>query len=491
MKGNCRFLLCLFVLLTLSACKSDVVFFRGNQASFNSVYYARITDEGGIEVKAKDSNLAVGGWTELELPDGLAGDVTELAMDDEHIIALNGERQIYTMWKANKQVEDFHWQKRWGFPFWNGPGMQLKEDILKWDFSVVSREEDGFWTDPAGNLHEVGFAKCSHIIMLNEGGNTLTFNDPWLPRDYSYEIGMPKRGTFIAQNVSSSGSTHFIINRYGDMYTRLFDFDISGLDSGFMPTSYEDQRGLEKPVIQMPAEEWAMHPKIKLKGQACITDRISLHKVGQNCVERIMRVEGLNAKGQSGFYEKKMSDKSENAWTFVVTKRPLQGNRIESLEGDTSGEDLAEKSEDRIYERNADLVPELIDNWSWRWIYNWEWAASINDFNCYQSPARVTFFVADEEFDLKLHYCGTIRLLERERGLNDNPRKFVGAFEVPAELRNLNDDSPTAQFIEDYFDNRQWTEVNLSATLDKLHIDGIAKHGRVILWDFEDGRWAD
>ena len=94
----------------------DTIYFRDNQASFNSRYEAK-TQNGTIWVKEKDPQGEPASWVQLELPDGLAGDVTELAMDDEHIIALNGERQIYTMWNGLDEISDFTWQKEWGIPF--------------------------------------------------------------------------------------------------------------------------------------------------------------------------------------------------------------------------------------------------------------------------------------------------------------------------------------------------------------------------------------
>lgn len=170
---------------------TDDVLFRENQQSFNSRYFAKI-DDGNIWVREKASDS----WQQLELPEGLAGQVTELAMDDEHIIALNNVRQIYTMWNGLDEISKFKWQMEWGIPFWRGPGMKLRSDIKTWDFSVVSPREDKNWTDPAGHEFAVGLAKCSHIWMLGENGQELIYNDPWLPTDYSYGICGPERGAF-------------------------------------------------------------------------------------------------------------------------------------------------------------------------------------------------------------------------------------------------------------------------------------------------------
>jgi len=476
--------------------EGDHVIFRGNKASHNSKYYARLI-QGEIWVSPNTMRTGeTGPWEKLaDLPDDLEGDIIEFAMDDEHIIALNSERQVYTMWKANKDISDFHWQKAWGFPFWFGPGLKLRDDLIKWDFTVVSIDEDEHWTDPAGNLIDIGAGKCSHITMLYEGGSTFSFNDPWLPLDYSYEIALPYRGRFIAENISSSGSTHFIINKKGDMYSRLFDFDISGLDALFMPCEYKDQTGLSNPKIQLPAEEWALQPKIDTAAElASITDRISITKYGKNCLNRILRVEGTNAYGNTGYYEKEMSDKDPNGWKFIRTDRVLEGTILDNTAADTSGETLVAGTEDRYYDYNIDKdIPDWVNAWSWRWIYNWEWKATLNNFNCYNSPAVLTIYVGGKSFDLNLHYRGTIRIIPRERGLDDNPRKFDAAIEIPpplaASLTDSND--VTAQFLKDYFNNSRWTTVTIDATMDKLTIHGIASHARTILWTFKNGRWAE
>ncbi len=478
---------------------TDYVFFRTNQESFNSKYYARITEDGGIEVKPNFERTGVSGdWVKLELPEGLDGEVTEFSMDDDKIIALNAVRQIYTMYCANEEISRFRWTSEWGFPFWFGPGMQLREDILKWDFEVVSIEEDGNWIDPAGNKIAIGAGKCSHIIMLNDPGNTITFNDPWLPLDYSYEIGTPERGTFTSVNLSSSGSYHFIINEYGDMYTRFFDFDISGIDSLFFPASYEDQRGKKNPKMQLPAFDWVQQPKIDTGDNGSITDRISIHKIGRDCINRTMRVEGT-FDGRSGFYEKDVTELESSAWVFYPTDRPLQGNLLEgnSLE-DTTALTCTGKLEDRYYDRNLDKeLPGLDEFRNGLWVFNWEWAGVIEDFNCYHSPAIMNINVGGVEFGLKLHYRGTIRLQERERGLDDNPREFDGAIEIPAELRERIAADPESReswiiqkFLKDYLKGSQWNDMKIYATADEVTISGVAKNGRSILWKFGNGEWA-
>ena len=95
---------------------------------------------------------------------------------------------------------------------------------------MISPVEDHNWTDPAGNRTAIGAGKVSHIWGLRRGGRRLTFWDPWLPLDESYEMCGPHRGRFRAVNLSASGSWVFVIGRRGDMFTRPYDFDLSGHD---------------------------------------------------------------------------------------------------------------------------------------------------------------------------------------------------------------------------------------------------------------------
>ncbi len=443
----------------------DKVYFKGNQKSMNSRYYAAVRD-GNIWVKPNVERTGLKGkWQMLEnLPAGLDGQVTEIAMDDEHIIALNKERQIYTMWNALDEVSKFRWQKAWGMPFWAGPGMKLRSDLLKWDFSVVSIPEDDYWTDPAGNLKKVGAAKCSHIVMLNEGGQSITFNDPWLPRDYSYGIGTPYRGRFISENLSSSGSTHFIINKYGDMFTRMFDFDISGLDQFFV-YSYEDRRGIPGnpdsifQIVQLPAEDWLKQPKILTNGRASITDRISIQKIGKNCIQRTLRVEGTDERGNSGFYEKDIRETGSGSWVFHMTGEKLTGNILENKPYDSSAETLGQK-DDIAYSMKAE-----------------GFTVSIPDFNCYNPPAALEIKLSGgSRISFPLHYRETIRLSDRAAGIDDEPRLFLGAIEAPQAFIDSLKKAPeeVKAFAGKYLEinDGRFTEIRITATLDSLEIRG-------------------
>ena len=459
----------------------DAVRFRGNQASFNTRYEARIV-QGTIQAREKRPATKEGSWITLTLPEGLAGQVTELAMDDEHIIALNEERQIYTMWNGLDEISDFTWQMEWGMPFWRGPGMRLTDDILTWDFSVVSRREDGYWTDPVGHLFEVGLAKCSHIWMLGKDGQELIYNDPWLPADYSYGICGPARGAFQAVNLSTSGSHLFLINKYGDMYTRFYDFDIGGADA-FLPSAYADQSNKLIPVIQIPSA-WVRHPKID--GE--ITQRISIHKIGRDCVNRTLRVEGRDGEGQTGYFEKDITQlASPSQWTFHPTGAPLEGALLDNRPEESTHLTLGPRN-DRYYEKTMESVEELSPTlpW-WRIIAPQDWAAELTNFSCYNTPTDlVVHLSATESLSLKLHTKETIRVSTRPRGLSHKARYIPGSIEIPKKLLDRVESLPvkSRKFIQSYLMKRRFTRVDIQATLDKVTITGTAG-GLLIVWTFE------
>ena len=247
------------------------------------------------------------------------------------MIALDDARRVYTMDNALKGAVQFSWSSRWGTPFWGGPGYALPH-VRTWAWSVISPAEDETWTDPAGNETRVGRSKVSHIWGLRRGGQRLTFWDPWLPLDESYEMCGPHRGRFRSVNLSASGSFVFVIGRRGDLFTRLYDFDLSGHNQLFFKYSYEDQRGKgDGAPIQLPAATWVEQPKIP----GTITSGISIHKVGRprstaSCASRARR------RGKTGYWERDAASPRTKRWRFHATGRPLTRRVLRNPRGDTS-----------------------------------------------------------------------------------------------------------------------------------------------------------
>jgi len=384
------------------------VIFRSTRQTYNRKFQFAVA-RGTIWYK---SNTAVTGihepWAKLSVP-ACVGTVSQISADDDEMIVMGKDRWIYDVDGILREPKYFNWSLRWGPPFWTGPGMRMPSNQT-WAWSVVSNLEDDSWIDPAGNHTEIGWGKVSHIWMLRKHGLRVNFRDPWLPEDDSYALCTPHRDRFRSANLNVSGSTVFLIGRHGDMYTRLYDFDISGLDSLFFKYSYADQRGKTDPKIQLPGAPWVRQPKIP----GTITDRISIEKVGRFTIHRTLRVEGRRH-GRVGFWQKDITAKR---WHFHTTGGHLVGTRLDNPRKNTSRRDLGPSSDRRYSAR----VPGA--------------SVTIPDFNAYCTPSRVNVrLTTGERFALKLHTVDNIRQSTRAYGLDDHPRVYSSELEIPRKLR--------------------------------------------------------
>lgn len=381
------------------------VFLRTGTETFNRLYEFA-TRRGNVYGRLRSGK---GPWRRLPLPSCFAGRVASISADDDEMVALDDEGRIFTMDNALKDSRLFNWSKRWGPPIWQGDGYVLPGGVKAWAWSVISPVEDRNWTDPAGNRTPIGTFKVSHIWGLRSGGRRLTFWDPWLPRDESYEMCGPRRGRFKAINMSASGSVVFVIGPRGDMFTRPYDFDLSGHDPIFFDYSYEDQRGMgDGAPIQLPAEGWTEQPKIP----GTITSEISIHKIGRDMIHRILRVEGRRH-GRTGFWQRDIAAPRASGWRFHATGAPLQGERLGNPARDTSGLGLG-RGEDHRYRMHGDGI-----------------RATILDFNVYCSPSRLRIHRNGNVRKLLLHSADGLRQVERGRGLDGEPRDQYGAIEYP------------------------------------------------------------
>jgi hypothetical protein len=428
------------------------VVFRGTRETFNRRYQFAVRG-GDIWYK---SHTPVTGirepWARLPLPDCFDGRVAAVSVDDDELVAVDRDRWVYLMDGALRAPSYFNWSMRWGRPFWTGPGRKLPRGT-DWEWSVVSPLEDVTWRDPAGNDHPVGDDKVSHIWVLRHHGQWLTYTDPWLPPDESYQACGPHRGRFRAQALSASGSNLFVIGPYGDMFTRLYDFDIAGADPLFFDYAYEDQHGVANPVIQLPSPAWREQPKIP----GTVTDRISIHKVGTGALRPELRVEGRR-NGVTGFWHKRLP---ADTWRFTATRTPLTGDVLPNRPRDTSRLGLG-ASEDRPYRGRADGA-----------------RITVPTFNVYCTPAPLRVALpTGERFTLTLHSVDNIRQVERARGLDANPRMVRGTIEVSPRLRRTAPARVRA-WLEDLGPGR-FVDAPLDVTLSSLEFRDqgwVLRHG--------------
>jgi hypothetical protein len=420
---------------------------RGTTDTYNS-RYAFAARGGNLYVR---HNAAVdpAGWRTVPLPPCLAGKIMQISADDDELIAIDALRDVYVMDNALKGPAAFNWTNRWGLPFWRGAGRTLPRGVLAWSWSVLSPAEDRTWSDPAGNAHVVGADKVSHIWALRTGGQRLTFMDPWLAPDDSYEMCGPDRGRFRAVNLSASGSTVFVIGARGDLYTRLFDFDLSGSDPAFFHYTYDRQphrAGVDTAPIQLPSAGWVHQPKVP----GAITSAISVAKTGTGSVHRVLRVEGRDARGRDGYWQK---DVTARTWRFHRTGGPLTGRRLLNPQRDTSRVGRGAAADVRFSGgAGAGL------------------GVSVEDFNVHCSPARLVLRAGGKTTTLLLHSADALRGNVQPAGLAATPRAEYGAVEVPAAVLAHRAQLPAAikGYISDRLHDQRFTTVDLTATTHAL-----------------------
>lgn len=433
--------------------------FKTGTETFNRRYWFVVRD-GRMWFR---SNMEVTGlrqpWRELALPPCFAGRVIGAQADDDEMIVLDRERHVYVMDHALRAPELFNWTDRWGPLFWSGYGRTLGAGYRAWAWSVISPREDVTWHDDAGNAHAVGADKVSHIWTLRDGGRRLAFLDPWLAKDDSYAACGPLRGRFRATNLAASGSTLMVIGAHGDVFTRLYDFDIAGSDPIFFRYSYDAQRGVADPAIQLPSPAWKAQPKVPGR----ITNVISVEKQGQGATRRTLRVEGLDRQGRVGYWQK---DVAARRWAFHRTGRRLLGKVLDNPSRNTAGRGLA-PSQDRSYAIDRALL-------SRRTAYPaGRWAGEITDFNLICSPSRLRVQLGPTtRMDLRLHSVDGLRLTARGTGLDDVVRAQFGAVEVPDAVRRSADPLVRAWLAQTGWGTRRFTEVKIEVTAAALTLIG-------------------
>jgi hypothetical protein len=419
------------------------VHLRGRQQSFDGRLYYAVHD-GRIYVKANRDVTGIDEpWRQLRIPRCLDGQVAEISADGTVLIALNAQRHIYTLDYANGAVGSGGWTRRWGPFFWTDLGGWIFDDVRDWATTHFTATDDEYFIDGGGRQQTP--AGILNVFLLRGDGLRITYLDPWLPMDESREVCGPNRGTTVIAGLTGSGSTAMIVTSQGEIYTRLYEFDVSGGNAVLLDYSWQDQDGVENPKIQLPAPDWIQHPRVP----GAITDRVSLRKLTPGTEHRVMRIEGTDAGGNSGYWEKDLAQTRSGDWRFVATSEPLQGRAL-PLPGPHHG-----TPEDFRYTG-------MIDGH----------AAQLLDFNPYCSPSTLRVDVNGTPLDLDVHATDGLRQERRARGLDHYPRYYRAAVMVPKTLwQQRARQTPAVQaFIAQHFGERRVLETELYATLGRVQI---------------------
>lgn len=445
--------------------------FRGHALSFNSEYLFGLS-EGRICIKRRVPHAQ---WHRLKMPDGTKGTISEIALDGTRLIAKDHDNKVYLMKESIKKPSSFVWMTTWGFPIGRGAGLVLPKDITAWDFSYLSAEIDKSYIDSVGRNHWVG-SGVGTLFAVRGDQQTITYFDPWLAADDSYEVCGPHRGRLRIVAISVSGSTLMVMDKYGNIFIIRYDFDIAGCDTLVMNYTYKNKKahaGLLRWLLsarKLPVPDWVTLPKIP--GQ--ITNKISIDRVGYGAQIRTMRVEGIKD-GHTGYYEidydfvirspEMMTAHFPLEWKFVETDLPLEGDMIENLPELDLGPSRGKLFTMPINEnRPFPLLVELLD------------------FNRHCSPTtmRITFGKNDT-LDLILHVTDKIRLKARKseaKAVDQN-----GMIEVPLQiLHNLPQQGPRQQkFIKEILGRKQFTKVKLKVLKNEIIFNA---DNELNLWKF-------
>ncbi len=253
--------------------------------------------------------------------------ITEIAADDDTLLAFDNFGRMYVCpLVKNRFDKKFEWSCYFGWP----AKEQLVQNRLvesKRGWATGTRRGNIEWyTDRFGNEHHWGTMGVTTVYFLTKNGQEIRFTDSGLPADLSKTILGPERGSFTAENISASGSTLFLIDKSGTMYTRLIDFDTMGCDPMFFKYTYVAEKQPYKGSDYrsnftrwgLPNEDWYRQPDIPLQGKAQLTKYICIFQNGKGNDARVLRVAGLSPDGSIGFYWKNIADEK---WQFE--KAPL------------------------------------------------------------------------------------------------------------------------------------------------------------------------
>jgi hypothetical protein len=328
----------------------------GNEAFTHRLYFA--LRDGRIWMKPNEIVTGIkSGWeivpfqglpssADTKTPFAEVKFVKEIHADGDNLIAIDQNNFIYytkishiigfprptkvlpVNWKA--ELKDYFtgkkrrnpggplfWKNKWGLAFL-AKKFPVPPGNRGWSISHRGPYME-FYDDIDGNPHYIS-AGVTTLYALMKGGNEIQYIDPWLPPKWgktAHKFYTPNQGRFIATNLTSSGSTVFIISETGEMYTRLYDWDSAGHDPFLQYTfKREKNRGsrlLERRIIRtLPNEDWRRQPPIK----GMITNLITIFQNGiKGSRGFTLRVEGKKG-NKTGYFEKAIYAPNSSDWVF-------------------------------------------------------------------------------------------------------------------------------------------------------------------------------
>ena len=456
----------------------EKIFLKTRTQSFNSYHYYSL--KSGL-IWYKGLSLATGPseWT-LFMKTGLPHNenekdfqapqkIVEISADGDELFALSEEGRFYRIvFDKGYSRKKNYWYDSHGWPA-TAPLLMEGSVTTNRGWVIGKRNRSvRYYEDIFGNQHHYGTIGILTNYVLLDDGQEIRFADVGLPSDFSRTLVGPERGAFIAENISASASTIFLIGAAGEMYTRLADFDTIGCDPMFFKYTYrpyvsklrgKDYRSNYEPW-GLPGEDWRMQPKIPLQGRAAISRRITILQNGQGNKARELRVAGRDAEGMPGYWSKPIFGDS---WSFV--RAPLHINAKDFLhpEAYTTGRGPRGPIADVRLTGSLWRDGRIVEGWSFE----------IPDFNILEGSCKLRIGRGNERAEIILHPVEAWSYHKRDLpGRDGTPKPYLGTIEIPAGgLDGLSDYSRAE--LERCFlsDDRELFSYLVEATTDYILIE--------------------
>jgi hypothetical protein len=368
------------------------------------------------------------------------------------VVAVSKKGRVY-FWKPTEKGATV-WEDKLGQPI---PGPLYLPAHKDWAFSLSVQfapykrptpmhDIDSYYEDSAGN--KIGFGFTATIFSLDPSGQVIRYWDTGLPPSWHKAFVTPERGRFVAERIGTSGSAVFVIDKWGRMYTRMYDYEMNGACPGLRFTwdktrKVTDQlawKDVPKDTVKdeilytvervLPLEDWVLQDEIPTFGSRVITTNISIHMTGEGNAGRELRVQGRNEFGEYGYFWKPILPASGVGWNFKPTgERYPSGTEVHGEVPRELGRKLDKSYEGKLRQLlSRDLDVELVD------------------FHYFNSPAKLRVKVADREFELILHtmdaWGPTVQMTEHPDLVGSpfgEPKLLVGTLEVPEKYLDSKD----------------------------------------------------
>jgi hypothetical protein len=275
--------------------------------------------------------------------------ITEVNADGDNLICIGpyDDPIIYYM-----KWTDFKWQGRWGLYLWLGFALgppswiRLPPDNL--GYAISHRGSyNAYMEDINGTKHH-SVTGCTTLYLLDKDQLNIYYVDPWLSPYWThhhfegptlsdlaeYRKSHKNTDDFWPLNrhrikmsyMNASGSNIFVISTTGQLFTRLVDFDIAGLNPVFKYTYRRENFDVDT-IRGLPDPGWVEHSPISSEyGRA--TSLLTIFQCGQGSNAYQLRVAGFNTKNDKGYFCKPITP-ANGPWTFVpYADLPIGGSNV-------------------------------------------------------------------------------------------------------------------------------------------------------------------